>query len=301
MPFKRKRMGRFMFDSPEFKNILGYRFEEHLPEHSDSPFLINSRLMGCHYCTKDFNVIRNSDYSVFVLHIVFSGCSMLRIAGCDYLLKKGDAFLISEGEEHCYRNAENSELGYLWIELYTNNFKELFQYFKVNNIHTLDAAYTKKVTIQLIDILNYIKNNETKNNYELSAKYYALLLTMIEATTSSPKKAIPKMITESLHFIDKNFTTDLQLADIAEHLHVSRSYLTKQFKSYLGASPFQYIIIKRIEYACCLLRTTRLSCEKIAESVGFYDSSHFTRTFTRIMDTSPSTYRKSVGSPESNA
>jgi hypothetical protein len=114
--------------------------------------------MGCTACPKDFVITRSSDYAHFTLHIVYSGCSFLHVAGRDFLLKKGDAFIIAPGEGHTYRNAENSDLGFIWIEFCADNCKELLSYFGANGIHTIDSAYTEKIAERLADILFFVKN-----------------------------------------------------------------------------------------------------------------------------------------------
>ncbi|OQC30298.1 MAG: Transcriptional activator NphR [Verrucomicrobia bacterium ADurb.Bin070] len=48
----------------------------------------------------------------------------------------------------------------------------------------------------------------------------------------------------------------------------------------------------RINAACRLLTETDHSVTGIAGEVGFYDQSHFSRTFTRLMGLSPLKYRK---------
>jgi AraC-like DNA-binding protein len=40
-----------------------------------------------------------------------------------------------------------------------------------------------------------------------------------------------------------------------------------------------------------------MTLEMIAESLGFYDAFHFSRTFKKLYGVSPSSYRGSVGKP----
>jgi len=50
----------------------------------------------------------------------------------------------------------------------------------------------------------------------------------------------------------------------------------------------------RIEYACHELATSELPIVDIALSAGFFDQSHFTRTFKRLTGIVPSQYRQSL-------
>lgn len=282
-----------MSDKYKFQDLLGYPYSQHLPAHSKiNPFLICSSRMGCDLCSGDFEIVREKDYPYFTLHILFDGCSFFHIDGHDYLLKKGDAFLIAAGEEHCYRNVQNSSLGLMWIELSGNGCRELLNSLRLNNIRTIDGLYTQKITAQLLKILSYVKYNSNPDPYELSSMQYALIMYLLKTASELPSRDISPVITAAMDFIQQNFTQNIQVSGLAKALHVSNTYLTASFRRYLGTSPYQYISMKRLEYACFLLETTELSCQIIAEKAGFYDSAHFHRCFTKAFRISPSRYQK---------
>lgn len=281
-----------MFDTQKVKELLSFPFVEYAPAENPNPFLVRSARMGCEVCSEDFEIVRDGDYPYFTLHILFEGYSFFHIANQDYFLKKGDAFLITAGEAHSYRNTQNSGLGLLWIELSGNGCKELLNYFSINNIHTIDSLHTKKIAEQLLKILEYVKDHKNPSPYELSAMQYTLIMYLIEAVSTFPRRQISPVITTALEYMGKNFTQNIQICELAESLHISNTYLTSQFRKYLGASPYQYITMKRIEYACYLLDHTELPCQEIAEKTGFYDAAHFHRIFLKTLKTSPSKYRK---------
>ena len=89
------------------------------------------------------------------------------------------------------------------------------------------------------------------------------------------------------HFAD-NFSTQ-QLADMAG---LSVSHFERRFRHAFGASPRQYLVRVRIEHAAKLLSETDQTVSEIAHACGFYDHAHFGRSFRRIMNLSPSQYRK---------
>ncbi len=83
----------------------------------------------------------------------------------------------------------------------------------------------------------------------------------------------------------------LHLAQLAVCLHVSQPWLRKLFQQALGCSPLGFILRRRIERACLLLKTTDLALKEIAFRCGFTDTAFFHRTFRQCMGLSAGTYR----------
>lgn len=69
------------------------------------------------------------------------------------------------------------------------------------------------------------------------------------------------------------------------------SYLSRQFKQYVGCSYSTYREKYRIERAKNELIFTSLSIEEISNSLGFYDSSHFYNRFCKRERVSPTNFR----------
>lgn len=281
-----------MLDERILQTLLPCYFDETVLPQIENSYLVSSSRMGGSLCSSDFDIERTKNYPYFTLHIIFDGCSFFHIAGQDYLLKKGDAFLIAAGEEHSYHNTQSTELGLIWIELSGNSCRQLLNYFRFNNIRTIDAQYTTKITEQLIKILLYVKENPSPSAYELSAMQYTLIMYLMETASSLPQEHVSPIITTTMEYINDNFTQSIRICDLADKLNVSTTYLTSLFRKYLGASPYQYIKLKRLEYACYLLDNTELSCQEIAEKAGFYDSAHFHRIFAKNLKVPPSQYHQ---------
>ncbi|HPC49277.1 MAG TPA: helix-turn-helix transcriptional regulator, partial [Kiritimatiellia bacterium] len=66
----------------------------------------------------------------------------------------------------------------------------------------------------------------------------------------------------------------------------------RRFHRFFNTSLCRYLIRVRVNTACQLLTETNRNVTEIASEVGFYDQSHFSRTFTRLMGLSPLKYRK---------
>ncbi|MFI3325029.1 MAG: AraC family transcriptional regulator [Clostridia bacterium] len=281
-----------MYVTKKIENFTKYPFQNHFPILHQYQFLVRANRMNCNYTENNFSNQLSEDYPFFSVHIVFSGCSYLRVKGKEYLLKAGDAFIVCGGTKHEYGNYNNSNLGYMWIELSKQGCQELLTHFQINDIHVVDSLYTEKMTEKLSDILFYVQNNKKLNFFDLSALEYSFLSSLFEASLVKTQKTAPSIIHSALQYIDNHFTETMQIQDLANSLNVSHSYLTRQFTKHLGMPPVQYLLMRKIAYASQLLLSTDLSCAEISEKTGFYDSTHFNRTFRKIMHITPLKYAK---------
>lgn len=282
-------------DQEKIEQLLEYYYVSPTPYKKDT-ILFRVMSAGCNYCNENFEIIRDKNYPYYTLHILFDGCGFFHISDHDYLLKKGDAFVITPGEAHTYSNFTSASLGLLWIELAGGNCNELFSYFRSNNLYALRNTFEDKTGNQLLNILEYLNTQSPVNDYELSAKVYTFLMYLLETATDISKGKMPTLIAKALTYIDEHFTTQFSITDIADNLHISHTYLTKLFHKNIGTSPLKYINLKRIEYACYLLQTTELSCESISEKIGMYDNAYFYKVFKSINGMTPMGYRSSVPS-----
>ncbi|WP_231714175.1 helix-turn-helix domain-containing protein [Desulfosarcina ovata] len=73
---------------------------------------------------------------------------------------------------------------------------------------------------------------------------------------------------------------------------VSRTKLYYGFSQLYGASPMEYLRLKRIEKARQMVKDKDLSMTQIAYDLGYSSSSHFAKTFHDSFGISPSCYRQ---------
>ena len=62
----------------------------------------------------------------------------------------------------------------------------------------------------------------------------------------------------------------------------------------MGVSPHKWVVQQRIVRARDLLRDGAMSLEDVASACGFFDQSHFTRSFSAHMGASPGVWRRMI-------
>ena len=80
--------------------------------------------------------------------------------------------------------------------------------------------------------------------------------------------------------------------EIAQTVGVHPVYLVSAFRKHYRVTIGTYVRRLRIEFACRQISQTNASFSEIAVGAGFYDQSHFTRTFKSMMGMTPTQYRQ---------
>lgn len=96
---------------------------------------------------------------------------------------------------------------------------------------------------------------------------------------------------EVLEYVRENYARPIKLEELAEVAHFSPSQLERRFQKVFHTTPMTHVLNVRIRAACNLLAQTNDTIASIAQESGFYDHSHFTRNFKKVMNVSPSEYR----------
>ncbi len=101
-------------------------------------------------------------------------------------------------------------------------------------------------------------------------------------------------IEKIVNYINKNFSDNLSLEQMATMANLSQFYFSRLFKRLLGVGFNSYLNNKRMEEARYLLERTEWSIEKIARNVGFCDSPYFARSFKKSFGLSPKVFRQTT-------
>jgi AraC-like DNA-binding protein len=89
--------------------------------------------------------------------------------------------------------------------------------------------------------------------------------------------------------LERRIASGVSLREAAGELHAHPAHLVRAFSREFGIAPHQYLVTRRIDRARRLL-LTGLPAHAVAAATGFYDQSHLTRHFKRVVGTTPSRF-----------
>lgn len=101
-------------------------------------------------------------------------------------------------------------------------------------------------------------------------------------------------IDKIISYLNKNYTRNVSLDEIASLAAMNASAFCRYFKSKTGKSFKNYILDMRIGYACKLLLMEDISISQLSSECGFETISHFNKTFKKNTGYVPSQYRKAM-------
>lgn len=90
--------------------------------------------------------------------------------------------------------------------------------------------------------------------------------------------------------IEAEYERELTVDELARTASLSRFHFTRMFTKAMGASPYRYLVRRRVRAAAALLARPHRSVTEVGLSVGFTDLSRFSRAFKQQMGQSPSAY-----------
>jgi len=106
--------------------------------------------------------------------------------------------------------------------------------------------------------------------------------------TPSGDPALARTLRELL---DERVTKGIALDEAARLVHAHPAHLVRAFSGAYGIAPHQYLMSRRVERARRLLLDGRPPGE-VAAATGFYDQSHLTRHFRKLVGVAPGRYSR---------
>jgi AraC family L-rhamnose operon transcriptional activator RhaR/AraC family L-rhamnose operon regulatory protein RhaS len=102
-------------------------------------------------------------------------------------------------------------------------------------------------------------------------------------------------IGEAVTYIEEHFLQPISLQELADLVYLSKRQFLRVFTRNYHTTPTDYIIRKRLDYSCTLLRNAENSISQVAMDSGFRDHNYYSRQFKKVFLCTPSEDRGSGG------
>lgn len=228
----------------------------------------------------------------YLIHFVVSGKGKFTCNDQEWDLKTGETFLITPGVRTYYEADANEPWTYYWIGFHGKEARELIKRlgYAVNKpTRTFDPESTVP---QLKHIIS-CENRSYEEHLKLRGLLFILLSHMMEQNNDDLAISDYKRdyVEEVKEYIEMNYSRQIRIDQIASHIGIDRSYLTRLFQKYEGCSPKEFLLEYRLFKAKYLLEQFH-SVGDVARSVGYSDAYAFSKAFSRGVGCSPRYYQK---------
>ncbi len=220
----------------------------------------------------------------WLLHFVVSGNGVFRTQRGSYSLSENEIFIIKPYEVTYYEADKDEPWEYIWIG-FTSNI-EMPELLLQND--TAYAPYLKNCFQDVKKIVKYGKDNAYADF--LCSKAWEIVARTRSLESKVDKPSAERYVKDALDIMKAEFHRGISVNEIAELLHLNRSYFSTVFYSVMKVSAKDYLMKLKMERAGEMLRSKQYTVSIVAISVGFSDISTFSRSFKAYFGISPKDY-----------
>ena len=146
------------------------------------------------------------------------------------------------------------------------------------------------------DLMRRIWTTRTRGGIASNMKSWSLFFELLQLATVEKVKVGLKTahadISPAIIYLENNFTSDVNVSDLAKLCRMCDSRFRAEFLKYAGMSPIRYRNYLRAKKAAELLSDGEYTVSEAAELVGIPDTAYFSRVFRTFMGESPGNFAR---------
>ncbi len=240
----------------------------------------------------------------FEISLILEGSGLYRFKDFDCNFTAGDVFVLGSNQVHCITEVDGDrgmrlfniqfESRLFWasssavlnerhLRLFNNRCQRLIS----------GSEIAKRMGRRIVELRRETHERAAGHEIRIYAALIALigeLVSICELPETEVLGTDYSSIGDAMRYIDENLAEELTLEDISAKAGYSKNYFSALFSSLNGLSPWDYIIIRRIELGKRLLCTSHISVTEVAYKCGYRNISNFNRHFKRLVGCTPKEY-----------
>ncbi|MBR2344083.1 MAG: AraC family transcriptional regulator [Clostridia bacterium] len=218
----------------------------------------------------------------WLIHYILSGRGSFTNDRGTHEVRAGDIFIIRPGEVTFYEADAETPWSYSWAGFHTE--LELPRVLYSSDV--LHVPFLEEIFRTLPEYADLSRAGAP----ELFTGQIYCLLGMLRQRLGVGAPDAERHIRAAVSIMEREYQRGIDVSEIAERLHLNRSYFTKLFTTVMKCSPGDYLYEIRMARAAELLARPEYSVGVVAASVGYSDPFVFSRAFRRRFGCSPREY-----------
>ena len=238
------------------------------------------------------------------LFYVVNGQGTFIAEDIEFPVKKNDMVIINPHVRHTEKSLSGAPLDYIVLGIEGLSFA----FEKIAAARSGDSTQAPSGTVSKYNVsktnvctcLNLMLEEVSRQeeDYETVCQNLleVLLISMLRSGSLSVvpdnSRLLNRECTQIKNYLDANYSEDITLDTLSALTHMNKYYLAHTFTKYMGLSPINYLLQKRIQEGKSLLESTSYSIAQISDLLGFSSQSYFSQAFRKATGMTPMQYRK---------
>ena len=168
----------------------------------------------------------------------------------------------------------------------------------VNTHITKNHPYYDEIRVTVENIFSCAKGNTARLDMLMKSEMLRLFWLLDSGgdifARSDGEPDFGGVIRPAVEYINENYCENITVQQLADIVHLSKSYFMECFRKVAGVGAIKYITQLRIKKACRLLSDSSMTAAEIAFECGFRNISNFNRQFRNAVGCTPVEYRKKL-------
>lgn len=225
------------------------------------------------------------------LFYVYSGRGVAFLEGTNYILKKGDIFVIRPGQVHANFPLEDLMIYNCIISCAFLEGKSGLSMDGLMPFLHLTGKTLLEVENIYEDLLLEQERQEICYQHMMQSSAERLCVSLLRFQAGHQTQIRHHhAITPLLEYLSEHYAS-VTLEELARVSSYNASYLSRLFRETFGVSFTDYVNILRVNQAEKLLRETELTVEEVGLEAGFHSRKHFYDMFRRHTGMTPGGFR----------
>ncbi len=253
---------------------------------------------GHYFCSRDYafgnqsEIAMQGDHNLnIMLFAVQDGALELNINGNPTLAASGQVVLFDCREPYRYRGSDGLE--FTWLLFNGLNARGFYRRIiqARGERHVFAPTSFAEILRQLDVLLSSCASGQPLREAACSQLLHRVLCLLL-LEDSDPVKSADSPITQAIHYMNEHLYEQISVSMVAGAVNLSPSHFSRRFKRHTGYSPYEYIVLRRLDRAKYLLTSTQLTVKEIAYQIGYNSEENFIHGFQKNVGISPSLFRK---------
>ncbi len=237
--------------------------------------------------------VRRHSHEELCIGFVEKGSSTVVCASMALCLKVNDAVLIPPQAVHLCRPSEPDKFRFTMAFVDPKWIRQSLG-LDVLGIRGKKARLNDKDRETKTRFFEHFETPGTRLQMESLAVLFLarLLFEVFNLDPAAKKKAqdSPGTAQKARNFLDRYFTEDVRLRDLEKTCGRNKYAIIREFRKAFALTPHAYVLDRRINLARTLLAQNNSVAHTAAEC-GFFDQSHFIKTFKTFTGINPAEYK----------